>query len=93
MTKMDTVQWVYGFAAVFGGIARYLNAYIHGQPFKLSIFLASVVVSGFSGYMFAALGESVAMPQNMLFVTAGIGGYMADQSMKFVMERITGNFK
>ncbi len=84
--KLEALQWIYGLVAVFGGIARYLNGYVNGERFKFSILVASAFVAGFSGYMFAALGESLAMPQQMLFVMAGVGGFFGEQTMKFILE-------
>ena len=74
--------------AVCGGCARYLSAYTTGTPFKLSIFLASGAVAGFTGYIFAVFGATMALPQHMLFVMAGIGGFFGEQTMKFVLESV-----
>lgn len=77
------------FIAVMGGVARYLNGYTNGAPFKFSIFVASGIVAGFSGWMFALFGETLQMPQEMLFVMAGTGGFFGEQTLKFIMESIT----
>ena len=74
--------------AISGGCARYLSAYTTGTPFKLSMFLASGAVAGFTGYIFAVFGASMALPQHMLFVMAGIGGFFGEQTMKFVLESV-----
>ena len=87
--KHFPVEVLYGFVAIAGGVARYLNGYVTGQKFKLSIFLASAFVAGFSGYMFALLGESMQMPQGWLFMMAGVGGFFGEQTMKFIMEIVT----
>ncbi len=84
------VEFFYGIVAIVGGCARYLHSFATGKPFKLTIFLASAFVSGFSGYMFATLGESMAMPSNMLFIMAGVGGFFGDQTMKLILEYTTG---
>lgn len=85
------IELAYALLALLGGCARYLNGYVNGQKFSLRIFFASAVVAGFSGYMFALLGESMSMPQPMLFMMAGVGGFFGEQSMKFLMEYITKN--
>ena len=87
--KHFPIEILYALIAVAGGIARYLNGFVNGVPFKLSIFLASAVVSGFSGLMFAYLGISMHLPAPFLYMMAGCGGFFGDQTMKFVMEYLT----
>jgi len=84
--KQFQIELVYGIVAVLGGAARYLNSYAQGKPFKFSIFVASAFVAGFSGWMFALLGISVAMPQPMVFMMAGVGGFFGEQTLKLIME-------
>jgi len=83
------VELVFVSIAFFGGVARYLNGYTNGVPFKLSVFIASGVVAGFSGYIFALFGKSMQLPLEMLFVMAGVGGFFGEQTMKFIMEQVT----
>jgi hypothetical protein len=83
---VEPIQVVWGVIAMCGGVARYLNSYTTGRPFKTSVLAASTFVSGFSGYMFATLGASLALPQSILFIMAGAGGFFGDQTMKYVME-------
>lgn len=83
------VEVLYAAVAVVGGIARYLNSFILGQKFRISIFLASAVVAGFSGFMFALLGQTMSFPPTMIHIMAGVGGFMGDQTLKFIMEYIT----
>lgn len=93
MFKQFPVEAIYGLLAVGGGIARYLNGYANGQKFHLSILVASALVAGFSGYMFALLGVTMSMPQPMLFVMAGVGGFMGEQTLKFIMEYLGTKMK
>lgn len=74
--------------AVAGGIARYLNGYINGDGFKISIFLSSIFVSGFGGLMFGLLGSSMNLPLVMVSIMSGMGGYFSEQTLKFVYEII-----
>lgn len=84
---IEPAQFVYGVIAICGGIARYLSGYVNGTTqFSFKVFLASIFVSGFSGYMFALVGVSLALPSTFLFIMAGTGGFMGDQTMKLVME-------
>ena len=87
--KQIPVEIVFAALAVFGGVARYLNGFTHGEPFKFSIFIASAIVAGFSGYMFALLGVTMSIPHEMLFVMAGTGGFFGEQTMKYVLEVVT----
>lgn len=87
LTKIP-IEILLSLVAVIGGIARYMKGYTDGTPFRLSMFLASVFASGFAGYMFGVVGISMALPQPMLFVMAGAGGFFADQTMKLVLELV-----
>jgi len=80
------IELIYGVVAIAGGIARYLNGYVNGQRFKLSVFFASAFVAAFSGLMFALMGESLNMPQQVIHLMAGCGGFFGEQTMKFIME-------
>jgi len=82
------VTFIYGVIAIAGGCARYLTGYVEGKRFKLSIFLASAFVSGFSGWMFAYMGLSLALPQYMVYIMAGVGGFMGEQTMKLIVEYV-----
>jgi len=84
--NINPITFVYGFIAMFGGVARYLRGYVDGAPFSFSIFAASSFISGFGGWMFATLGESLVLPNALLFVMAGIGGFFSDQTLKFIFE-------
>jgi hypothetical protein len=91
--KQIPVEIAFVLIAFFGGIARYLNGFTNGVPFKLGIFIASGFVAGFSGWMFALFGETLQLPQGMLFVMAGTGGFFGEQTLKFIMEQITKDKK
>ncbi len=80
------VELGYVLVALAGGIARYLNGYTSGAPFKLGIFIASTVVSAFSGYMFALLGISMGMGAHYIFMMAGMGGFFGDQALRYLIE-------
>lgn len=79
----------YVLIAFAGGVARYLNGYASGTPFKLGVFAASAIVSGFSGYMFALLGIAMYMPFPFIFMMAGTGGFFGEQTLRYLMDVIT----
>lgn len=83
------IEFFYGLFAVAGGIARYLNGYANGQKFSMGIFLASAFVAGFSGYMFALLGDSMHLPLPMPHILAGVGGFFGEQTMKLILEYVS----
>ncbi len=84
------VQALYTVTAATGGVARYLNSFKDGKVrFSLSFFVASAFVAGFSGLMFALLGESLNLPSPLPYIMAGVGGFFGDQTMKFLLEYFT----
>ena len=87
------IEIIYVALASMGGITRYLNGYINGEHFKFSIFLASGIVAGFSGFMFALLGDSLNLPTTMTNVMAGVGGFFGEQTLKFIMELVKKKVK
>lgn len=91
--SIEPIQFVYGAIAICGGVARYLSGYKAGKPFMVGIFLASAFVAGFSGWMFALMGEALNMPEGVTFIMAGTGGFMGEQTMKLIVEWIQGRVK
>ena len=88
--KTLPVQLLYVLAAVVGGCARYLNSFANGGvPFRFSVFVASAFVAGFSGLMFALVGDSLSMPNPIPHIMAGTGGFFGEQTMKLVMEYVS----
>lgn len=84
------VEFLYTAIAVVGGVARYLNSFAAGQvPFKLSVLLASAFMAGFSGMMFALVGDSLHMPNPIPYIMAGVGGFFGDQTMKLILEYVS----
>lgn len=75
--------------AMSGGVAKYLTSFKdkHGRFAWSALFMASFV-SGFSGYMFALFGQSISLPDNLLFMLAGMGGFMGEYALRFLGELI-----
>lgn len=87
-------QFVYVILAGAGGIARYLSAYEkRNGKFAWGALFVAGFVSGFSGYMFALLGISTSMPQPMIYMLAGIGGFMGENALRFMAEYLMDKFK
>lgn len=78
------MMWV--ILAVFGGVARYLDAYIRGTAtISFGLLVAHSFVSGFSGYMVAQTVLLFTDPKSgWAFVAAGIGGYLGTQGLDWV---------
>ena len=91
--KHISIEILYGLIAVAGGIARYLAGYKNGHPFNIKIFISSIFISGFSGYMFALMAISINMPVPMQFMMAGTGGFFGDQAMKHILEYVQNKIK
>lgn len=88
--KSLPVQFLYAVVAVVGGCARYLNSFANGGvQFKSSIFFASAFMAGFSGMMFALVGDSLSMPYPIPHIMAGAGGFFGEQTMKLVLEFVS----
>lgn len=86
------IQLLYGSIAVAGGIARYLRGYVDGIPFSFGVFAASAFVSGFGGWIFALIGQSMLLPQTIIFTMAGVGGFFSDQALKLAFEYMSARF-
>ena len=75
-----------------GGFAKYLHDYMLGEPFVMTKLIASTLVSGFSGYMFAQLGATFNVSEKMLFVFAGVGGFMGASTLEVIRLWLLGRF-
>lgn len=73
---MDKIpsEVIWTLLAIFGGVARYFDIYLKDSPnFMWTRFMASIVVSAFSGFMTAHI--LLLISPAWVFVGAGIGGY------------------
>jgi len=59
------------------------------KDYNVAETIASAFVAGFSGLMFALLGDSMSLPGPLPHIMAGVGGFFGDQTMKFIMEYLT----
>jgi len=82
-----TPEILYAIVAVVGGLARSMGDYLHGKtPLAWHKILAQMVVSGFSGVMFADVMGKI--NPDWMFVASGIGGYMGVQAIEFLFDII-----
>lgn len=87
-TSMDLLhkiptEVIYVTIAAFGGIARYLQHYLNEGAFAWQHFIAHVLVSSFSGYMFYQFATNVLnFPENTIAIFAGLGGWMGVEALK-----------
>lgn len=86
-------HFIYILVASIGGMARYLNAYQASGKFSIFMFAASTFAAGFSGLMFAWVGDALSLPPPMPHIMAGVGGFFGDQTMKLVLEFASRNVK
>jgi len=87
------IEFLYAVVAILGGVARYLNSFVTGHPFNMAMFAASAFVAGFSGFMFALVGDSLHLPSPMPYILAGVGGFFGEQTMKLIMEIVQKKVK
>lgn len=78
------IEWLYALLAATGGGARYLNMYLNSGKFLWTNFIANLFISGFSGLMFAFMAESMNMPPMVLYIFAGVGGFMGHNALEFL---------
>jgi hypothetical protein len=76
------IHLLYVTTAMFGGVANYLQLYLKGHKFEALKLMASAMVSGFSGYMFAQ--AMLLISPRWAFVAAGVGGFMGDKTMDYL---------
>jgi len=86
MIQRLPVEAVVVFISACGGIARYLNQYLtaaHPQ-FVIGMLFANIFVSAFSGFMAATLAESFGISEKLVYLSAGVGGFLGASTMDFV---------
>mgnify|MGYP001609976166 FL=1 len=74
--------------SMLGGLAKYAQVYIETEKFSWRIFIAQLVLSGFSGILFLSMAEGLGLSQNMKGVFAGVGGYMGGDAVKFIFFKL-----
>ena len=88
-TERATTELLYVLVSAMGGVAKYLNEYLAGGKFHWGLFVANIVLSGFSGLMFKLFGESIGLNHNILFMFAGVGGFMSSSSLNLLANVLT----
>lgn len=84
LTKVPA-EIVYVLVAAAGGVARYLQHYLNDGGFTWQHFIAHVIVSSFSGYMFYNFANNVlGFPDNTVAIFAGLGGWMGVEALKML---------
>ena len=78
-----TTLWLI-FVAVFGGVAKSLNAWLNEEAaVSVKRLLATAVTSGFSGWM---VGQTMLhFDKSWQLVGAGLGGYMGVEAIDYIM--------
>lgn len=69
--------------ATTGGAARYLHAYLEGEPFSWPKLAAKCFISGFAGYMVASIAAKLSA--DWVHVAAGVGGFAGTQALDFII--------
>ena len=87
MSKVP-IEILYSILASVGGAAKYLTEYLHNGIFNWKNFIAQLLVSGFSGLMFAKFGSIMGLSDQAGFVFAGLGGFIGTRALDFMEEFI-----
>lgn len=88
MKNLPVGEALYALLAIIGGAARYLSDYLKGKAFKIRHFLAHLVVSGFSGYVFGHLSSLIGLDGSLAVSIAGLGGFMGTRAVELIIKRI-----
>lgn len=88
LLKHIPIEIVFVTLAAIGGVARYLSRFLDGEKFSLSMLVANLFVSGFSGLMFALFGRSMGMSVEVQWVLSGVGGFMSTEALKYIAKKI-----
>lgn len=79
----------HGATALFGALTHALTAQRKGLTKSFSDFLALMVISSFSGLMFALMGMDLFGGDQYITLTmAGTGGFLGVEGMAWIVERI-----
>lgn len=83
-SKIPT-EMIYVAMAAVGGIARYLQSYLYEGDFAWQHFIAHIIVSAFSGYMFYQFAINIlGLSTNVIPIIAGMGGWMGVEALKTI---------
>lgn len=84
----------HGLLAVFGALVHALDAHRKGNSKSFIDFISLIIMSSFSGVMFALIGLNW-FPESIYLTTAmaGTGGYIGVEGMAWVRAVIVKRFK
>ena len=77
----------YVILAMVGGAARYAHLYLKSGKWSWLKALAHIFISGFSGFMFSQFGAWIGVSGDVLFLFAGLGGYMGPRALEIIEEK------
>jgi len=84
----------HGVLALFGALVHASKAYREGETKNFLDFTALIVMSSFSGVMFALLGIDLFGTESYLAMAmAGTGGFVGVEGMTFIVTYLTNKFK
>lgn len=86
-------EYIYSLIAGLGGLAKYANKYLHTHRFRWGDILASILISGFSGFMFGELTAGMGWGYDNTIIAAGIGGFVGTEGIMFLWETVKSHIK
>lgn len=79
------IDVIFIIVAIFGGIAKYLDTFLHGQEKVTAARVFSyVIVCAFTGWMSGEI--MLIMYPNWALIASGVGGYAGTQMMDLFVE-------
>lgn len=72
--------------SALGGLARYLNTYIHGGKLQFWKLAAHVIVAAFAGYIFGHAALSSGLGYDMVLVGSGLGGWLGPGAVDLALD-------
>ena len=89
LTHQLTPFIAHGFLAIFGAFAHATKVYRDGGTRNFLDFTLLVMMSSFSGVIFALLGSEMFGPESYItLAAAGTGGFLGVEGMTFAVEWI-----
>jgi hypothetical protein len=86
--------FAHGMLAIFGALVHATKSYREGKSKTPVDFLALIIMSSFSGVMFALVGlEAFGTDSYLTMAMAGTGGFVGVEGMTFVIGYVSKRFK
>ena len=79
---------IYLLMAIAGGFAKVAQSIATGERISIIMAVAHVIVSAFSGLMFAIFLELLGMTGNGRLLAAGMGGWLGVEALHYIARKL-----